>query len=124
MHRELFNLLVNSGNQQYTIHTLAPSATKKGYTNAKIQFGRRQLKHWERVGENPDKVYPFARFNKQTPFLMFTDGEYEDYLQDTRWSKAETQHLLDLCRQFDNRWVVVNDRFDREKFKSKKAWKT
>lgn len=32
------------------------------------------------------------------------------------WSKEETDHLMDLCQRFDNRFIIVHDRFDSEKF--------
>ncbi|KAI1725164.1 DNA methyltransferase 1-associated protein 1 (DMAP1) domain-containing protein [Ditylenchus destructor] len=138
MHRELYNLLQNQGKDD-NIQSLVPSNTKLGYTNAKIQFGRKKvrhwvwrpfsnpgrkdgfmLSHWEREGENPDKVYPFAKFNQHTPIPMFTDVEYEEYLQDNRWTKDESMHLLELCERFDLRWPVIDDRFDRKKFNAKK----
>lgn len=36
MHRELFNLLVHQGKDN-NIHSLFPTCTKKGYTNAKAK---------------------------------------------------------------------------------------
>ena len=29
------------------------------------------------------------------------------------WTRAETEHLLDLCGRFDLRFTVIQDRWDR-----------
>ena len=49
----------------------------------------------------------------QAPVLTYTDEEYSSLLSatDIRWSRAETDHLMDLCAQFDLRWNVISDRF-------------
>uniref|UniRef100_A0A914MEU1 DNA methyltransferase 1-associated protein 1 n=1 Tax=Meloidogyne incognita TaxID=6306 RepID=A0A914MEU1_MELIC len=141
MHRELFNLFVHQGkdNNKEKIESLAPTNTKHGYSVVKADFGKRivrkwmwkpfmndaredglQLSHWERedlIGQ----PYQFARFNKQLDPVTFTDMEYDEYLDDERWNKEETIHLLDLCHRFDLRWPIVEDRFDRERFKDRKS---
>lgn len=32
------------------------------------------------------------------------------------WSRQETDHLFDLCRRFDLRFIVIRDRWDRSRF--------
>ncbi|KAF6108264.1 DNA methyltransferase 1 associated protein 1 [Phyllostomus discolor] len=64
--------------------------------------------HWRRAAEE-GKDYPFARFNK----------EYQLYLHDDAWTKAETDHLFDLSRRFDLRFVVIHDRYDHQQFKKR-----
>ncbi|KAK3747562.1 hypothetical protein QZH41_015798, partial [Actinostola sp. cb2023] len=47
----------------------------------------------------------------------YTNEEYEMYLHNgSSWSKNETDHLFDLCRLFDLRFIVIHDRYDRKKF--------
>ncbi len=46
----------------------------------------------------------------------YTESEYQQCLQTDGWSKTETDHLLELCRQYDLRFPVVHDRWDRSKF--------
>ena len=45
--------------------------------------------------------------------VTYTDEEYDSLLgaADIRWSRGETDHLMDLCAQFDLRWNVIADRF-------------
>ena len=35
------------------------------------------------------------------------------------WTKEETDHLFDLCQRFDRRFIIMHDRFDRQKFKER-----
>ena len=40
----------------------------------------------------------------------------QTHLSEIGWSKEETDHLFELCQRFDNRFVIVHDRFDADKF--------
>lgn len=73
--------------------------------------------HWRRVSDEP-KEYPFAKFNKQLNIVSYTINEYNTYLRSNqaKWSKAQTDHLFDLARRFDLRFVVMADRWDRANF--------
>lgn len=42
--------------------------------------------------------------------------EYNHHLATGGWSKQETDHLMDLARRFDLRFIVMQDRWDRETF--------
>lgn len=39
------------------------------------------------------------------------------YLHDDGWTKAETDHLFDLCKRFDLRFIVVHDRYDYQQYR-------
>lgn len=79
------------------------------------------LHHWTKQQET-EEPYMFARFNKKVEVIRYTDEEYkkaDDMLSKracgtalgTDWSKAETDHLFDLCEQFSLRFIVIADRF-------------
>ncbi|VDN44110.1 unnamed protein product, partial [Dibothriocephalus latus] len=34
------------------------------------------------------------------------------HLQDSKWTMEQTDHLMDLARQFDARFVLMQDRWD------------
>ncbi|KYQ94451.1 myb domain-containing protein [Tieghemostelium lacteum] len=79
------------------------------------------LKHWVNTSDsvnNPagsdrkTKEYKYEKFNKKMEILMFTDDEYENYLKDDQWSKEDTTQLIELCKRFDSRFIVVFDRFE------------
>ena len=48
------------------------------------------------------------------PILEYSDQEYEQLLQrlDPAWTRSETDYLWSLCSQFDQRFVVIHDRYD------------
>lgn len=37
--------------------------------------------------------------------IVFTDAEYEYFLEDQKWAREETCHLLELCHRFDLRFL-------------------
>lgn len=53
---------------------------------------------------------------QQVHIFSYTEPEYQQHLQLDNWSKQETDHLFDLCRQFDLRFTVIQDRWDSTKF--------
>jgi len=134
MARELYNLLVNDNKDAAP---LFPTSSGKGYKQVKAQLGVRKVRpwkwmpftnparkdgaifhHWRRAVDE-GKEYPFAKFNKQVPVATYTDSEYQHSLQVDSWTKPETDHLLDLCRRFDLRFFVIQDRWDTAKFSTK-----
>ncbi len=46
----------------------------------------------------------------------YTDMEYQQHLHDENWSRQETDYLFDMCKRFDLRFVVIQDRWDRDQF--------
>lgn len=46
------------------------------------------------------------------PVFLYDDEEWESLIEaDPGWSRAETDYLLDLCRRFDLRFLVIADRY-------------
>ncbi|CAG2183722.1 unnamed protein product, partial [Oppiella nova] len=74
-----------------------------------------ELYHWRREVDK-NKEYPFARLNTVIEIPVYNDTEYQQLLSSDVWSKAETDHLFDLCRRFDQRFVIIHDRWDRNTF--------
>jgi len=131
--RELYNLLyTDNKNDPPPLYPV--DDVQKGFKQTKAKLGMRRvrpwkwtpfvnpartdgtvLSHWRRVADE-DKEYAFAKFNKKADVVSFTEHEYHRHLQADSWSKAETEHLFDLCRRFDLRFAVMQDRWDRTKF--------
>ncbi|XP_066996628.2 DNA methyltransferase 1-associated protein 1 isoform X2 [Anabrus simplex] len=131
MHREVFALLCTDNKDG---PPLFPTDTGQGYKQVKAQLGMRRarswrwmdfsntartdgalFKHWRRA-EDEGKEYPFAKFNKQVDVPTYNDVTYSQHLQCGSWSKDETDHLFDLCRRFDTRFIIIHDRWDRSRF--------
>lgn len=46
------------------------------------------------------------------PVFAYDAEEWEALIEpDPGWSRAETDYLLDLCRRFDLRFLVIADRY-------------
>jgi SANT/Myb-like domain of DAMP1 len=56
---------------------------------------------------------------QKVPIPSYTNAEYQQHLNSDSWKREETDHLFDLCQRFDLRFVLVNDRWDRQKFKAR-----
>uniref|UniRef100_A0A8C8GLJ5 DNA methyltransferase 1-associated protein 1 n=1 Tax=Oncorhynchus tshawytscha TaxID=74940 RepID=A0A8C8GLJ5_ONCTS len=149
MHREVYLLdtsaLLELG-IQYSDHHLSlsrdappllPSDTTQGYRTVKAKLGCKRVRpwkwmpftnparrdgavfhHWRRMAEE-GKDYPFARFNKAVQVPVYSEQEYQMYLHDDGWTKAETDHLFDLCKRFDLRFIVVHDRYDHQQYRKR-----
>lgn len=134
MHREVFALLCKDNND---VPPLFPTDTGKGYKQMKAKLGMKKVRswkwtpftnpartdeavfhHWRRVAD-AGKEYPFAKFNKKIPIPTYTNTEYTQHLVTSGWTKAETDHLFDLCRRFDLRFIVVHDRWDHKKYSAR-----
>lgn len=48
---------------------------------------------------------------------VYSEQEYQMHLHDDGWTKAETDHLFDLCKRFDLRFIVVHDRYDYQQYR-------
>ena len=136
MHRELYALLVGDNKEPPPLIS-SETGLPGGYKQVKAKLGLKKarawqwmefvnpgrkdgfrLRHWRREVDG-GKEYPFAKFNKQVAIESYTDQEYAQHLHHEDWTKAETDHLFDLCQRFDLRFIVIHDRWDRERFDQK-----
>eukprot|EP00096_Caligus_rogercresseyi_P001389 TRINITY_DN1219_c0_g1_i1.p1 TRINITY_DN1219_c0_g1~~TRINITY_DN1219_c0_g1_i1.p1 ORF type:complete len:513 (-),score=232.03 TRINITY_DN1219_c0_g1_i1:583-2121(-) len=141
MARELYNLLYGGSDSKDAPPLISSESLSGipdlGYKRLKAKLGLRKvrpwiwmkfvnparndglvLKHWRRAADE-GKDYPFARFNKKLEIPMYTDLEYQNHLSSESedgkgWSRAETDHLFDLCRRFDLRFTVIQDRYSSQ----------
>ena len=67
--------------------------------------------------DDTNKDYEYAQYNNEINLINYTDDEYAHLIDDTNsdWTKQETDHLWELCRRFDLRFVVVHDRFGSDR---------
>lgn len=136
MHREVFALLYNDNKDA---PPLLQTDTGLGYKQNKARLGMRKVRkwewapftnpartdaavfhHWRRSCDEP-KDYPFAKFNKQLQITTYTINEYNTHLRTnhTKWNKQQTDHLFDLAKRFDLRFVIMGDRWDKEMYGTK-----
>jgi DNA methyltransferase 1-associated protein 1 len=56
--------------------------------------------------------YEFAKYNITIIIPTYTDEQYHRFLADKDWSREETEYLLELIKEYDQRWHVISDRYD------------
>lgn len=136
MNREVYALLYSDNNTNNST-SLIPTDTGCGYRQPRARLGRKQvrpwkwmpftnpartdgivLSHWRRVADE-GKEYPYSKFNKTLDIPTYSDEEYTKSLSEPGWSKEETDHLFDLCKSFDLRFIIVHDRFDKAKYQTR-----
>lgn len=134
MKRELYALLSNDSKDCPPI--MPTNAIPGGYKQKKVKLGQKKVRlwrwvkfnpgrneainlcHWRRVNEE-NKEYPFAKFNKKIPIPQYTFQEYQQKIQLDDWNKDESDHLISLCKQFDLRFPVIHDRWDKVRFRNR-----
>ncbi|CCG83876.1 protein of unknown function [Taphrina deformans PYCC 5710] len=123
MSRELYNLIGNSSPPVVTLQSKFKEKPKFRQRAAKwslVTFkngGRSddlQLSHWTRGISSSDAAeqpYRFEAFNKHADVITYTKEEYSTYLEKSGWTKDDTDLLIELCTQFDLRFIVIHDRW-------------
>ncbi|KZP00204.1 hypothetical protein CALVIDRAFT_560796 [Calocera viscosa TUFC12733] len=126
--RELYNLIGNAA------PTLVAQVSRPKF-KARPDLGRARVK-WEfREFDNPARKdhlklrdYRFARYNVDSSPITYTDEEYEAIYgtipaaldsamlastskEDAPWTKEDTDYLFRLVREYDQRFIVVVDRW-------------
>ena len=61
-------------------------------------------------------MYNLCHHFQTVDIPTFSDVEYHQHLHDDSWSRSETDHLLEQCKQFDLRFIIVHDRWDCQRF--------
>lgn len=65
------------------------------------------------VEEKPKQEdYKFAKYNIEVRVPSYDEELYDAELKDDDWSKAETDYLVSLVRDFAQKWPIIVDRYD------------
>ncbi|KAK3316707.1 hypothetical protein B0H66DRAFT_302867 [Apodospora peruviana] len=54
----------------------------------------------------------YAKYNVQVQVPQYSEDQYHANLQNSDWTKEETDYLLGLVKEFDLRWTVIWDRYE------------
>ncbi|KAF8204707.1 hypothetical protein BJ912DRAFT_939101 [Pholiota molesta] len=71
-----------------------------------------ELRHWEKASEDPNAEYRFAKYNIQSTQYNYSQDEYTRFLEDSEWTKEETDYLFRVVQEFDSRWYIIYDRYE------------
>ena len=71
-----------------------------------------QFYHWQREEHIKDD-YEVAKLNVKINIVSLKDDEYNEICKDLdpNWTLEETKYLWELCRDFDLRFIVIQDRY-------------
>jgi DNA methyltransferase 1-associated protein 1 len=74
-----------------------------------------RLHHWQRL-EDIKKDYEYAQFNKNINIVSLKKDEYDSLCNDLdpSWTWEETDYLWELCRNYDLRFIVIQDKYNFE----------
>ena len=67
------------------------------------------LHHWQPLRSEAEDVKPW---NEASVVLQYSDDEYQGCLEDSQWSRSDTDRLFQLCRDYELRFVIIHDRFN------------
>ncbi|KAJ9607522.1 swr complex subunit [Cladophialophora chaetospira] len=56
--------------------------------------------------------YPSHKWNVKVQAPAYTDEQYDNMLRSEDWTRQETDYLIDLCREYDLRWIIIADRYN------------
>lgn len=59
-----------------------------------------------------ERPYQFAKYNIQVDAPIYTEEIYNASMTDEDWTKEETDYLVELVREYGQKWAVVWDRYD------------
>ncbi|UZJ56179.1 hypothetical protein CBS101457_005499 [Exobasidium rhododendri] len=74
-----------------------------------------RLQHWvpaTDVSAEESGGYRFKDLNTLSGVYSYSNDEYHQHLRDDDWTKEETDYLIELCQQYDLRFVIVTDRYE------------
>ena len=58
------------------------------------------------------QAYLWGKYHTKITGPEYTTEQYDAHLQSTDWSKEETDYLVELCLDYDLRWILIADRYD------------
>ncbi|KAI1630303.1 DNA methyltransferase 1-associated protein 1 [Exophiala viscosa] len=59
-----------------------------------------------------EEEFPSHKWDVRVQMPSYTDEQYEALLKSDDWTKQETDYLMELCRDYDLRWVIIADRYE------------
>lgn len=68
-----------------------------------------------------EEEFPSHKWDVKVQIPSYTDEQYESLLKSDDWTKQETDYLMELCRAYDLRWVIIADRYDTKEISSNAA---
>ncbi|KAF5390633.1 hypothetical protein D9757_002634 [Collybiopsis confluens] len=71
-----------------------------------------ELSHWVKASQDADAEYKFAKYDKKPTVYQWSQDEYSRHLEDSDWTKEETEYLFKIANEYDLRWYIIHDRYE------------
>ncbi|KAG8846154.1 swr complex subunit [Tulasnella sp. 330] len=123
--RELYSLIGDSVPTLVAQYARPKLKSKPKYGLEKVQWEWKefknpsrtddlQLAHWVKMAPLPElEQYPFAKYNHNPNVSYdYSMDEYSRLLDDSDWTKEETDYLFAIVKEYDIRFYVIADRYD------------
>ncbi|RMZ78863.1 hypothetical protein DV738_g3664, partial [Chaetothyriales sp. CBS 135597] len=69
-----------------------------------------------------EEEFASSKWNVKVPIDHYTDEQYERNFKSDQWTKEETDYLIQLCEDFDLRWILIADRYDPRQIAGQKDY--
>lgn len=71
------------------------------------------MHHWRPVTDDAQDVdSTWVPFNTTSQVSRYSDEEYTQFLKDDDWTQDETDYLIEMCDEYDLRFIVIADRYE------------
>ncbi|KZT60742.1 hypothetical protein CALCODRAFT_522889 [Calocera cornea HHB12733] len=120
--RELYNLIGNAAPTLVAQVSRPKFKARPDLGRARVKWEFREfdnparkdhlkLHHWQKATDTG--AYRFARYNIDSAYITYTDEEYDAIYgtEDAPWTKEDTDYLFRLVREYDQRFIVIVDRW-------------
>ena len=99
--------------------SLNQTATKKAYYAPTVKY---KVERFSNSARNDDfplfswhnsalPVTQFQGYTQELDLIQYTNDEYNLLLNDSSWSRRETDHLFHCCKLYNLRFIVIHDRY-------------
>ncbi|RMD41079.1 hypothetical protein DV735_g4039, partial [Chaetothyriales sp. CBS 134920] len=69
-----------------------------------------------------EEEFASNKWNVKVPIDHYTEEQYERNFKSDQWTKEETDYLIQLCEDFDLRWILIADRYDPSQIAGQKEY--
>lgn len=81
-------------------------------TSAGIAYSIDENSNQSKVAElRYEDEFPMEKFNVKIGVATYKEEQYEKNFKSEDWTKQETDFLINLCHDFDLRWILIADRY-------------
>lgn len=87
------------------------TSASKGLSPTSIATGEENKESPAVPGYQYEEEFPSEKWNVKVQVASYTDEQYSQHLKADDWTRSETDYLMNLCREYDLRWILIADRY-------------